>query len=760
LEPSGLAILPDGRVAIVSEGDAAWLYAPTPTAKLGAGGLFDLFPLSVDERDQHAQVRLAREPISWLPRYRVPQVPWDVEDLAPMGPDRVLGVTEYSTVGRRTGYRKDWLARSRRQTERIFVLERAGAGWREVAVPEVDRLRDSLSDWGRAHCDEDMLVEGLAYDPGQERAWIGLSRCGRPVAKVLRYDLGAARRDEAVAMVVEADGVEGGSGPAEGVAGLSHAGGRLWAVTAWDSWGHEVEPRFGGRLHEVTAGRLVPVPGREPFLDRPGALAVLAPPGEGAPFADLDAIVLFDNDAEAGRRTRPNVTVLRARTPAPEAGSWAQLLSAAPVAEPLPVALNGVDFRWYARDHRLAVLAATLARQADGPLGAWTRAIGGLWQIRVGASFGNWAATLGIPGRSFGHDKQSVAFTDYTAANLTWHRYRARLSVAPRDRERENPSVAALLERVAPAYRVTTPLRAPAGPEAGLVLQGFEIDTASRAENGICLAALQLGVDWHDAERSAVDLQATVVGGLCNDFDARGPQYRHGLTSDAEGGVEVVLHYAVVEGGEASAWSAWLADRDPPGPRDAARELAEDAEEAMGDLASRRHLHCARWKAGQWVVDPSPRPGAPPATWLEVAPRGEGAVAMPASLRGFTLALDPSGFGPDAATRELTEVEAFARNNYIHRYLVRAVPDGDGVLVEGGLSHGIHRVGLMRDSARPSAVAVGVDMTSFSAAAGAVLHDSVSARQGEDVNVLPEDGFVRWAAPIAGDREVRCSPAW
>jgi hypothetical protein len=770
LQPTGIAVLQDGRVVTIAEGDARALLVPTPDTFDPHGSALDVFPLT-DGRDTcdrpgckarsyRAGVRLRAEPITWMPRERRLTTPYNVEDLAPFGPDRVLGVTEYTTIGRRTGWQRDYVARSRRQTERLFVLEQHGEAWQEVAVPEIDRLRGLLSDWGRASCDGDMLVEGLAWDPGDERVYIGLRRCGGPVMRVLGWNLGSARRGLAADLEVVADGIDGATaGPEEGVSGLCFAAGRLWALSAWDSYGYEVEPAFGGRLHEVRGGRFHPVDLSTSFLDRPSALAVL--PGNGDGAGALDAVVLFDNDEAAAGR--PNATVLQARIPRPQGERFSELVGFGREEDPLPLGLNGFDFRWWVRDHRLSNLAAVLARKPGldgqpGDPGGWTRALGGLWQIRVGGSLG--LLSRWLPGAQVGHNKQAIAFTDYSAApELHFTRYQARVSVVPHDREARDLSVADLLVDGRDAYRVTVPLPA-AAPGAGLVLQGFEIDTSSRADKGICLAAMDLGVDWHSAAQDAVDVQATLLGGICNDFDARGPDYRHGLTTAVDGGVLVTLHFAVVDGAPAVPWSLAVYDKAVPAPHEGD---APHTPHAMDDTASRTHLHCVHVGTDGAVIAQPRTPQAPPAAWLSQGTALTGVpVPGPGSLRGFALALDPAGFDPGAEARALTDEEALGRNNYIYRYLVRAFPDATGAFVEGGITHGIHLQGPIRDNARPSALALRVDMTSFPTLAGgeAAAHDITWPRRREDPNLLPEDGYLRWSASHPADPMPTCSPSW
>lgn len=766
LEPTGVAVLDDGSIVAIAEGDARALLVPVPDRIEDRGSALTIFPLtdgregcddpSCAARAYRASVRLREQPIRWLSRERRVNNPYNVQDLAPFGKDRVIGVTEYTTIGRRTGYQKDYVARPRQQTERLFVLERQGEAWQEIEVPEIEALRGVLSDWGRANCDADMLVEGLAWDPVEERVYVGLRRCGGPIARVLGWNLGSARLGRATDLTVVADGVAGAeAGPEEGVSGLCFAEGRLWALTAWNSYGYDVEPAFGGRLHEVHDGWLHPVDLPGPFVDRPAALAVL---DSGKRRDGLDAIVLFDNDNDS--RSRPDLTVLQARTPRPRDERYAELVDIQEQPDPLPLGLNGFDFRWWVRDHRLSHLAAVLDRKfnLDGTstFGAWTRALGGLWQIRVGGSAG--LASRWLPGGArIGHNKQAVAFTDYSKTDLQFTRYRARISVIPRDRIRREASAAGLLGDNREAWRVTVQLPAPM-PGAGLVLQGFEIDTSSRANRGICLAAMDLGVDWHSDARDAVDLQATLIGGLCNDFDFRGPDYFHGLTTEVEGGVLVTLHYAVVEGAESTDWSIGLYDRDVP--RSPEPNPPGDADD-MDDKASRAHLHCARVSPDGTVASLPRQAAAPPPDWLSQGMLLDGTVGVgAASLRGFALALDPAGFDPVTGPRPLTEEESMDRNNYIYRYLLRALPDAGGTFIEGGMTHGIHARGPMRDNARPSALALRVDLTSFPTLPGAVANDITWPRRMDDPNLLPEDGYVRWSQTHPAAPEPACSPSW
>lgn len=775
LELSGLARLQDGRVVAVAEGPATALLVPVPDRPLSPTAILDVLPL-VDGREAcaerarrttvrcaarnfRAEVQLSRQLISWIDRGVAP--PFDVEDLAPFGPERVVGITKYSTVGRRTAFRRDLLARSRRQTERLFVLERRDTTWYEQDLPEVTRLRDSLSDWGRASCNDDMLVEGIAYDPDGQVVYVGLSRCDGPSTRVVRYPLGAARRGEAAAIALEADGIDPGeAGPAEGITSLSWANGRLFAATAWDSYGYDTEAAFGGRLFEVSAGKLVPLDVNTRFRDRPSALAVL-PAGPDAGPDDVDAVVLFDNDAVARTSWRPNATFVASPTPAPARGQWAELLSLERIDDPLALGLNGFDLRWYERDHRLSKVDFTLARSGRGAPGGWTRALGGRWQMEVGGSMGLWTRSLGF-GRPVGHNRQALALTDYAGLPLQFKRYRARLSVVPRDRERENPSVAALLEDARLSYRLAADVEVPEG--AGIVLQGFSIDTAARAAEGICVAALDLGVS--PASTGGVWLQSTIIGGICNDFDTRGPTLRHGKTTRPDGGVEVVLEFAVVEGVTASTWSVATWDRSVPGPRvhtDAggapvSPRYDKDPRRVTTDAVARAHLWCGT--ASSAGYHPLPRqPDAPPDDWLERGARVVGNPGGTGSLSGFTLAFDPVGFEPGSPRPLLSDDEALFRNNYVHRYLVRVLPALEGAFVEAGFSHGIHRGALGKDNSRPSALLSAVQVTSFPGVA-APAYDVVAESRRGDPNLLPEDGFPRWAEAIPAWATPECAPWW
>ena len=766
-ELSGLAILPDQRAVLVAEGEAGSLWVPEPDRAVDPAALLDVLPLrdgregcverptaGCEARNFRAKVRLVPQPVQWIERSRGVGVPFDVEDLAAYGSERVLGVTKYTTVGRRTGFRREQAARSRRQTERLFVLQRKGGRWYEQDLPEITRLRDSLSDWGRANCNDDLLVEGLAWDGLADVVYVGIGRCAGPAVKVLSYPLGRARTGLAATLDVFAEaGAESPLGPAEGLTGLSSFAGSLYAVSAWDSFGYETEAAFGGRVWRVEGTRLVPAAVRETFRDRPSALAVLS---HAENPDDLRALVLFDNDAEAGSPWRPNATVLAVPTSAPTDGSWAALLGVEELTAPLTLGLNGFDFRWFARDHRLSQLALGLARDAEGRPGAWTRALGGRWQVEVGGSLGMWARGL-LPRSTIGRNRQAAALTDYAGVpGLRFTRYRVRLSVVPRDRERENPSVAELMEVARPAYRVEVPLPHAVTAGGGVILQGFAIDTSARAEEGVCLAGLELGAELVGPDLLAV--QSTMLGGICNDFDNRGPTLRHGRTTRPDGGVTVVLDLAVVEGAESAVGSVSAWDRALPAPPrfDPAEDRSAAALRGISDGEARASLHCALATPSGVVALPGQKE-APPADWRVLGHAASGTLTAPAgSLRGFAFAWDPVGFDPGLSRPHLTEAEALARNNYVYRYLARAFVTEAGTFMEAGITHGIHKAGIGRDNARPSALYARLDLTTFPVA-GAVPWDLTAPDPRDDPNLLPEDGFVRWATPFPLPAAPTCS---
>ncbi len=770
LEWTGAAQLPGGALVFSAEGDARALYRPAQAGE-PEGGLLDRLVLEdggcgraggQNCQDYRAHTALLPEPIRWREQGGRLEIPYDLSDLAPFGPERVLAVTGYTAVGRRTGARRDYLVRSRQRTERLAVLERRAGAWEELDDPWVAELQARLSDWGRGTCQDDMLVEGLAWSPEAERVFIGLRRCNGPAAAVLQYDLGAARRGEAVDLERIAEGISGGQGPEEGVSGLCFRDGRLFALSAWDSWGYASEQVYGGRLHEVAGGALQPIQLAEPFVDRPSALAIRAirPESDGS-GPGLDALILFDPDGAPDTPRRPDATLLRPRTLRPEAGRSVELQRLDALTLPLALGLNGFDFRWYARDHRLSQLALQLTEPQGappgsppaGPPGAWTYAVGGLWQMTVGATAGLISASLpGSPSWA-GHNRQAVALTDYgDVPELRLSRWRATLSVVPRERAVRDPSVARLMRDARADFEVRLPLPPGADPEAGVILQGFSIDTSARAARGICLAAMDLGVERQGRE---LVLRAMLVGGLCNDFDLRGKELRHGRTTDPAGGVSVTLDWALTAGLPASSWSVTVEDRQVPQAGEGTGGTA--ASRTMDDHMSRAHLHCAGiYPPGSVEVMTLPAP-APPADWVDVATELRGDPSPPAaSLHGFAFAFDPSGFAEETSAPR-TQADILRRNHYLYRYLLRAFPGAPGSpgLVEGGLSHGIHRRGLMRDAALPTALYLRADLTGFPTDR-ARLYDI--PRDRPDPNLLPEDGFVRRAATVALQRPLQCSP--
>ncbi len=726
-------------------------------------------------RDYRALVPLVPRAITWLPSPVSGRVvePFHVEDLAAFGPDRVLGVTEFSTIGRITGFRADKVSPAREASERLFVLERGDDGWHEVRVPEIERLRQALSDWGRATCDQDLVVEGLAFDPGERVVYVGINRCLGPAQRVLGWDLGAAEAGGAVSLETVVQALDDAY-PSEGISSLDFARGRLWATTSWDDWGFEHEPVYGARLFEVVGDGLERVPTAS-LEDRADALVVLPAAGD----EDVSALLMFDNDFRSPRRVGLNGTLVHAVTPRPADGRYAELLSLEP--SPFgdrPLGLNGFDFHW--RDHRVGQVSVVADRTPEGP-GAWTSALGGAWQARLGALG---LATRPVLGKAVGHDRHAVGVTDYLPVpELAFTAYKAVLTIVPRERTGDERSIAQLLPEVADDYDVIGTLPEAAAEGAGLVLQGFAIDTSPRATGGVCMVAVDLGVDWASAARDAVRLRGMLLGGLCNDFNTRTAEEHHGLTTDPEAGVRVTLYFAVVEGAEASRASVVVAERDRAGRRRAPTSLAlveeggllpdraayrlPGAPERVGSAASKAQLACFR-------VDPAGRAfearGGPEsdAEWLAIPegrwPQGGAGPGRAGSLSGFALALDLRGFDPGYRGAEYApvgELEARNQNAYFYRWLVGVWPDPEGGLfVEGGVTHGLHRGGFGRDGSLPTAHLLRADVTwwdDLSAAPVAAGMPHEAPRR--DPNLQPEDGFVRWAytAPRRPEGPM-CSP--
>lgn len=825
LELGAVAVLPSGLLVAIAEKDSTSVYEAPPLRTDGSD-FVDLVRWMAPaegcgagdtprvrrcrDRNYRALVPLQPRPIEWLPGDDgAPARPVFIEDLAPLPcadetpcPDRMLGVTEFSTIGRVTGYRADKVAHGREETERLFVLEKRGGGWHEVRNPSIEHLREELSDWGRAHCGRDMIVEGLAVDPAGPTVFLGLHRCLGPAQTVLAYPLGLAQRGGAAALSVVAEGIvdrDGNAveGPSEGISSLDWAHGRLWGTSSWDDFGYPSEPAYGGRLLVRDGARMVALPTAEVMSDRADALAIIS--GSAAsPFGDtaegllpwVHALVLFDNDFAADRPSRPNGTVLRASTPAPPGGRRVALLElgASPFGDQA-LGLNGLDLEWYWRDHRLGLVSVVADRGALGP-GAWTAALGGLWQVRLGA-LGRATRSLPLLGKSVGHNRQSADVTDYSVApELRFTGYRAVVSVVPRAPTGDDRSIADLLERSRVDFETVATLPEPAGPDAGLVLQGFTIDASPRARGGVCVSALDTSLDWagppEAGARTEVRLRTALLGGVCNDFNAQSAEEHHGLTTDASSGVRVTLYFAVVEGAPARSGSITAAQRDQPGARRAATHVAygpgphppmapytgPDAPDAIGNHGSKGNLACLAVDPEQGTARPLPTgpkrhgPSSEDVEWW-VQPEGElpmgSAQHRGGSLRGFAWALDLRGFEPDptgAAHADISELAARSQNVYAYRYQVRAWTGPEPELhLEGGLSHGLHFGGLGKDNAQPTAVLTRADLTWWDdlSAAPERWAGAGYGRRAHDPNVHPEDGYLRWVQtrPIG---EAACLP--
>jgi hypothetical protein len=404
-----------------------------------------------------------------------------------------------------------------------------------------------------------------------------------------------------------------------------------------------------------------------------------------------------------------------------------------------------------------------------------------------------------VLGKKLGHSRQAVELTDYgPASELSFHSYRAVLSVTPTERTGAEASTAALLEglRGAHSLEVELPRGYPDG--AGLVLQSVTIDTSPRAAGGICLSGMDLGVDWaehplDDAQvatitdasgRRSISLRASLLGGLCNDFNVQLPEEYHGLTTDPEAGVRVTIGFAVVQGGEARHATVTAAQRDRPGVRAKGSDPASIAQGSspppppayahatapyrIDNDGSKDNLGCVQIGPGEDEAELLPKPSTrlgptdAESAWMVESDGSipeQGRSGQATSLRGFTLATDLRGFDPSLASdayRDVTELTARSQNNYIYRYLLRTwlQPDGS-VFLEGGLAHGIHTSGPGKDNALPSAVLVSADLAWWEGLSAPPIAYGAAPpqRARDDANLQPEDGFLRWAFTQPRDQE-------
>ncbi|MFT4627179.1 MAG: hypothetical protein ACI8PZ_005860 [Myxococcota bacterium] len=742
-------------------------------------------------RGYRANVPLEPRPVTWLPGADGKVVlPHHIEDLAALPCQAgtcVLGVTEFTTIGRLTKFREDQVARGREETERLFALERGDDGWTEVRLPAIERMRQKLSDWGRASCEDDMVVEGLAVDPIGKDVYVGIRRCDGWSQKVLRFDLEAEREGRTVGFEVVADGIrdrfgQSVAGPTEGLSSLDWAHGTLWATTSWDDWGSSHEPVFGSRLLVLDGDSLTPVPLPETIRDRADALVVL-PSSRAKPtanprelFPEVHALLFFDNDRRSSMR---NATLVHALTPRPPDGTPIALRTLGPSALGTdPVGLNGFDFRWFLRDHRLGTLTA-VADRTGGETGGWTAALGGLWQVRLGKLA---RSTRPVLGKAVGHNRQAIALTDYAPVEeLGFTGYRAVLSVVPRERTGGERSIASVMQSHAASYEVEVDLpELPAG--TGLVLQGVTFDTAPRASGGICLSAVDVGVRWADPTTPGpAVLRAMLLGGLCNDFNAQTAEEHHGLTTEPKAGVRVVLYFATVEGADAKTGSLTTAQRDRPGDRQgmgSVHRVGGDgplpevapydhrkAPDRVGNYGAKDNLACLRVDGdrAEALVPPTHRHFEPAQSEWRVAstgtlPEGRG-TGRGGSLSGFAFGLDLRSFDPDAPDAtwdDVSELTARSQNVYLYRYLLRAWAE-QGLFVEGGMSHGVHRAGPGKDNALPTAMLLRTDFTWWDGLSAEPIDRDLTEPVGRfDPNLQPEDGFLRWAPTRARDEELSC----
>ena len=785
LELGSVALLESGLMVAISEKDSGSIYEVAPhretgsTLRPGGSDFVDLVRWTDPSQDcgaddsktarrcrddnYRARVDMEPQPIQWLSGADgATTPPAFIEDLAPFPcdtygpcPDRVLGVTEFSTIGRLSGYRADKVAKGRDETERLFVLERGDGQWNEVEAPHIKHLQQQLSIWGRANCDKDFIVEGLAFDPATRTVFFGINRCLGPAQTVLAYPLMLVERGNgAAALSVVSSGIEDDhgnpvDGKSEGISSLDWAHGRLWATSSWDDYGHKSEPIYGGRLLVREDDHMLALPIGDVLHDRADALAIL-PAEIPEDLADkpahqllpwVKALVLFDNDFAAERSSKPNGTVIRASTPAPPNGDRTALLEFGP--SPFgdqALGLNGLDFEWYWRDHRLGLISVVADRGTAGP-GAWTAQLGGLWQVRLGA-IGSATSSMPLFKKSVGHNRQSADVTDYAPANeLEFTGYRAVVSVVPRAPNGDDVSVASLLDETRDYFETTARLPEAASDEAGLVLQGFTIDSSPRAGGGICVSALDFSLDWIESpleeHREAVKIRTAMLGGVCNDFNAQNAEEHHGLTTDASSGVRVTLYFAVVEGAPAQGGSV---------------TVAQDHRPEMDNHESKANLAC-------FDVDADAGPTTSDEWWI----RPDGELPGPngtnrgGSLRGFAWAFDLEGFEDDADPSkhaDVTELMALNQNVYLYRYQLRTWTGPEPKIhVEGGLSHSLH-VGAL-----PTAMLLRTDLTWWDDLSESPERWTAAGygKRALDPNVLPEDGYLRWARmrPL---EEVQCLP--
>jgi hypothetical protein len=626
----------------------------------------------------------------------------------------MLVATDFSTIGVNSGFHDAELPRARRRGERVVAMVRGDAGWTERPSPAIDLLSRAISDWGRSRCANDLRVSGVAFDASSRDVFIATGRCDGPRAVVLRYPLGRAEQGWNADLLPFA-----ALDPARTdatITGLWHDQGRTWASVTWRRRSPDGDPGAGSMLFAVIDGAFVAAPIAGPLRDAARGVVVLPDSPGNTSLTAAHALVL------TAPRSGGAFAWIPVETPAPPEGRWVAALETTTRMAP-PVALTGFDLRWYARDHRLG-LWSVLADQRDGQPGAWTAAVGGVWQERFGR-LGRATSTIGL--RRIGASRQ-VAEVIALGPEVTLHSYQTTLSVIPRPPDPARPSTGAALSAHLPAATVEIPLPTPANPEDGLVLQGFSLDASPRAAGGVCLSALDVDVDWPEARRDAVKVRAAIVGGLCNDFDARGPRERHGATTRADAGVRVTLYYAVVNGRPAHHSEATVAERRAP-PR-------------QTDAEAKSHFACSQAPEAAWQITEigaSPTPGSAGA------------------LSGFTFAWDLRGFSPDASYADVGGAAARHQSHYLYaarlRTTVATINAKPTLFVDGGMTHGLHRAGLGRDAAVESAVLTRAAVTWWDDLAG---QPRTADPVPDDPNLRPEDGTTRWSV-LSASANPRCA---